>query len=680
MLGLKPEYFDEIDSPVLKHREAGPFRIGRLLGKGVSGSAYLGTHKLNGFQVALKIVKKSRFLSNPDRWKVLRREIAVMKLLDHPHVLKLYDVFESSDRIFLVTELAQGGELFDYIKDGVLPIQTALKLFAQITMGLLHCHNHGIAHRDLKPENLLLDSEFNIKIADFGMAQLIKEGSFLKTSCGSPHYVSPELIDGKYEGKSSDVWSLGVILYAIVTGCLPFDHQNVPTLLRIVQKGEFEIPEEVDADVQDLIRAMIKVDVKERIKMEDIFNHRVFQEGNYFSEKEKSYFSSETPRSTTVTSIDEGVLADVAAILSVDSKDDSIQAKILEPGENAEKSLYHLLMDRKNRRLLQLTRLSPLSSRRTLASFPPRSTSPPMHRRLLSDELDTFQLADAPTPSSRVHDHLEITSKFLLDRGQLMEPDTTSPRSSISGVSSLPSSGVSSVASSTNPSRRGSGMFSNLTISSAPSSVPPSRRESLLAPIASTPSSRRESINEEQLSIVELLRRQLSRKKPSPTTEKPSVTVPETSPSSSRCTSPSPQFVSPRSSRCSSPNPPRRWFASLFKRRPSLDPCYNNTPPKAGTDTRLPEVFPRSSRRPRSNSLPTNSEDELPKHDPTSKTSQSEISCTSSSSSSSPAPSLFSLFIPPSPSTSSSSHSSLFSPTSPNSNTLALPTLFEERS
>jgi hypothetical protein len=111
-----------------------------------------------------------------------------------------------------------------------------------------------------------------------------------------------------------------------------------------------------------------------------------------------------------------------------------------------------------------------------------------------------------------------------------------------------------------------------------------------------------------------------------------------------------------------------------------LDPCYNNTPPKAGTDTRLPEVFPRSSRRPRSNSLPTNSEDELPKHDPTSKTSQSEISCTSSSSSSSPAPSLFSLFIPPSPSTSSSSHSSLFSPTSPNSNTLALPTLFEERS
>jgi BR serine/threonine kinase len=121
-------------------------------------------------------------------------------------------------------------------------------------MGLEHCHSHSICHRDLKPENLLLNSNHDVLIADFGMAQLIKTGN-LSTSCGSPHYASPQIIEGHaYDAKCTDVWSIGVILYALITGSLPFDHDNIPTLLSMVTRGQYTTPSYVPVDVAHLIR------------------------------------------------------------------------------------------------------------------------------------------------------------------------------------------------------------------------------------------------------------------------------------------------------------------------------------------------------------------------------------------------------------------------------------------
>jgi serine/threonine protein kinase len=188
--------------------------------------------------VAIKIINKPGV--NEEKAQItqlkLEREVTIMKLISHPNVLQLYDVYDSPKNLFLVMEHVEGGELFDYlVKKGRLTESEAVGFFQQIIMGVDYCHHHLICHRDLKPENLLLDKHRNVKIADFGMASLQVPATMLETSCGSPHYASPEIIKGiKYDGPSADVWSCGVILFALVTGNLPFDDENIRRLLNKV--------------------------------------------------------------------------------------------------------------------------------------------------------------------------------------------------------------------------------------------------------------------------------------------------------------------------------------------------------------------------------------------------------------------------------------------------------------
>jgi serine/threonine protein kinase len=212
----------------------------------------LGTHKDTGQTVAIKIVEKSMLNSRPSLKRKIEREIAVLKVIDHPNVLRLFDVFETPQSLFLVLEHVQGGELFDYlVGKGRLPPSEALTFFQQIISGLDYCHTCLICHRDLKPENLLLDSNNQIKIADFGFASLMRDDDLLETSCGSPHYAAPEVVQGlKYDGTASDVWSCGVILFALLTGKLPFDDDNIPRLLSKVKAGKFQMPSHLPPDVQ----------------------------------------------------------------------------------------------------------------------------------------------------------------------------------------------------------------------------------------------------------------------------------------------------------------------------------------------------------------------------------------------------------------------------------------------
>ncbi len=258
----------------------GPFVLGPVLGRGCTGLVQLGTHRDNGFQVAFKIMSKKHLDSKPQLWQKVKREVAILKLIDHPNILKLYDVLETKNHLYLILEHVQGGELFDYIiSKGRLARDEALRFCAQMVMGLEHCHAHSICHRDLKPENLLLDSKLNIKIGDFGMAQLMKgENNLLKTSCGSPHYASPEIIEGgTYDGTRTDVWSMGVILFALITGSLPFDDENLGCLLDLVRKGQYSTPSFVPKDIADLISKMLTVDPAKRIPIAHIKFHPCFQ-------------------------------------------------------------------------------------------------------------------------------------------------------------------------------------------------------------------------------------------------------------------------------------------------------------------------------------------------------------------------------------------------------------------
>ena len=203
-----------------RKQEVGDYIIGRTLGSGTTGKVKVAERKETGEQVAIKIIKKSQFDAKPDLQRKIRREIALMRLMDHPNLLRLVDVCESNRHLFIVLEYAAHGELFDYlVARRRLSEEVALNFFRQIIYGLEYLHVHAICHRDLKPENILLDEFDNIKIADFGFARWMR-ANIAETSCGSPHYAAPEVIKGiNYDGRCADVWSCGVILYALLAVC-----------------------------------------------------------------------------------------------------------------------------------------------------------------------------------------------------------------------------------------------------------------------------------------------------------------------------------------------------------------------------------------------------------------------------------------------------------------------------
>ena len=238
----------------------------------------MGVHLITGTKVAIKILDK-RKIKNGDMQDKVRREINILGLCNHPHIIRLYEVIDTPSDIFMVMEYVSNGELFDYIVSrGRLPPNDARRFFQQILSGVEYCHFKRIVHRDLKPENLLLDDENNIKIADFGLSNVTIDGDFLKTSCGSPNYAAPEVISGNlYAGPEVDVWSCGVILYALLCGLLPFDDESIPNLFRKIKSGMYSLPSHLSQLSRDLILKMLVVDPMKRITLSDIRTHGWFR-------------------------------------------------------------------------------------------------------------------------------------------------------------------------------------------------------------------------------------------------------------------------------------------------------------------------------------------------------------------------------------------------------------------
>uniref|UniRef100_A0A8C4ZXH9 BR serine/threonine kinase 2b n=1 Tax=Gadus morhua TaxID=8049 RepID=A0A8C4ZXH9_GADMO len=309
----------------------------------------LGIHCVTCQKVAIKIVNREK-LSESVLMKV-EREIAILKLIEHPHVLKLHDVYENKKYLYLVLEHVSGGELFDYlVKKGRLTPKEARKFFRQIISALDFCHSHSICHRDLKPENLLLDEKNNIRIADFGMASLQVGDSLLETSCGSPHYACPEVIRGeKYDGRKADAWSCGVILFALLVGALPFDDDNLRNLLEKVKLGVFHMPHFIPPDCQNLLRGMIEVDATKRLTLEQIQKHTWYLAGKNEPEPEQP-----VPRKVAIRmlaaleEIDPDVLESMHSLGCFRDKA-KLTKDLLSEDDNQEKMIYFLLLDRKER-------------------------------------------------------------------------------------------------------------------------------------------------------------------------------------------------------------------------------------------------------------------------------------------------------------------------------------------
>uniref|UniRef100_A0A8C5GWL2 Serine/threonine-protein kinase BRSK2-like n=1 Tax=Gouania willdenowi TaxID=441366 RepID=A0A8C5GWL2_GOUWI len=321
----------------------GPYRLEKTLGKGQTGLVKLGIHCITGQKVAIKIVNREK-LSESVLMKV-EREIAILKLIEHPHVLKLHDVYENNKYLYLVLEHVSGGELFDYlVKKGRLTPKEARKFFRQIISALDFCHSHSICHRDLKPENLLLDEKNNIRIADFGMASL-------QTVCGvSNHGICFIFLQGeKYDGRRADVWSCGVILFALLVGALPFDHDNLRQLLEKVKSGVFHMPHFIPPDCQSLLKGMIEVNPEKRLTLEAIQKHGWYQGGrNEPCPEQPPPRRVCVGRISSLTELDPDVLDSMHSLGCFRDRVKLTRDLQCEE-ENQEKMIYYLLLDRKER-------------------------------------------------------------------------------------------------------------------------------------------------------------------------------------------------------------------------------------------------------------------------------------------------------------------------------------------
>jgi len=263
----------------MRAKSIGHYILGKTIGEGTFGKVKLGTHILTGEKVAVKILEKERIVDVADVERVAR-EIHILKLLQHPHVIQLFEIIETPRQLYLIMEYCSGGELFDHIvANGRVREREACRFFHQIVAGVEQIHRMSVVHRDLKPENLLLDEHRNIKIVDFGLSNTFQDGQLLKTACGSPCYAAPEMIAGqRYVPSLCDLWSCGVILFALVCGFLPFEDQNTSALYRKILNADYQPPKFISESVRDLIARLLTTDPEQRYTVPRVRAHAWYRQ------------------------------------------------------------------------------------------------------------------------------------------------------------------------------------------------------------------------------------------------------------------------------------------------------------------------------------------------------------------------------------------------------------------
>eukprot|EP00005_Dracoamoeba_jomungandri_P002268 CAMPEP_0174260950 /NCGR_PEP_ID=MMETSP0439-20130205/11094_1 /TAXON_ID=0 /ORGANISM="Stereomyxa ramosa, Strain Chinc5" /LENGTH=329 /DNA_ID=CAMNT_0015345343 /DNA_START=96 /DNA_END=1085 /DNA_ORIENTATION=+ len=259
----KPVDLSNLDNSLVK---SGPveevYDIGEEIGKGGFSVVYRAERRKDGKEFAIKCVNKK--MVEGDDIKLLRREIQIMEKLDHPNIIKLYEVYEDHEQFYLVTELMEGKELFAKIVErGMYSEREAANIIFQVLCAVEYLHENGVAHRDLKPENFLSsegpDGAEIVKIADFGFSKSFEEGGEpLATSCGSPGYVAPEILTADSYDKSVDMWSVGVIIYILLSGYPPFYADTAPALFKKIMDVKYDFDDPVWDDISDSAKELIK--------------------------------------------------------------------------------------------------------------------------------------------------------------------------------------------------------------------------------------------------------------------------------------------------------------------------------------------------------------------------------------------------------------------------------------
>ena len=278
----------------------GDYIIKEIIGNGTFSKVKLGINKYTNEKVAIKLLEKKKITEKKDLERIFR-EMSIVKNLNHPNIIKTYEIFENEKYYYIIMDYCKGGELFDYIvKKGRLNEEETSFFFYQIINGLEYIHSKNIVHRDLKPENLLLTDKNKLKIIDFGLSNyfnLNKENKtkLLKTPCGSPCYAAPEMVSGnKYNGFKTDIWAIGIVLYAMIVGYLPFEDSDNDILFQKILDCDIEFPEFLNELSIDIIKKILNSNCDERYSISDIKRHQFYLNGkkiyeSIFGNDEQNY-------------------------------------------------------------------------------------------------------------------------------------------------------------------------------------------------------------------------------------------------------------------------------------------------------------------------------------------------------------------------------------------------------
>jgi len=251
------------------------FVLRRQLGQGAGGRVFLGCHSQDkGQKAAIKVVNKRQ--ANAKAVRMARREHSILgELPTHPHIVELYHVVENGDRLCLIMQFAEGGDLFDYVlKCGKLPLPEAWRIFRQLLSAVNHMHRFGFMHRDIKPENVFLDKNRNVLLGDFGLGGKWSSLAPTNATCGSLNYAAPEILQADYYiGPEVDIWSCGAVLYMMLTGSVPFSANSRVEVFSNIKNANFHTPAHWSPEMKDLLRQLLNPNALKRAKMSDLLEH-----------------------------------------------------------------------------------------------------------------------------------------------------------------------------------------------------------------------------------------------------------------------------------------------------------------------------------------------------------------------------------------------------------------------
>lgn len=279
-MGTKTELYFPINTQITDPVQKTTYLLKKIIGRGAYAQCYLATIE-TGEHFALKVIKLADLKSEKVLQK-LQSEIEIHGTLDHPNIVKMYTTFRNSEFVFMVLELCERGALDELLKkNGKLKEKYVCKFVSQLIKGLMYLHyQKSVVHRDLKLGNLFLDCHLNLKIGDFGLSAVVKNGEKRRTVCGTPNYIAPEVLQGKSSGHSfeADIWSLGVIIYTLLVGVPPFQQKNVDDIYKRIEMNKYIFPVdcELSSDSIDLITRILISNPLERPDLEQILNHKFF--------------------------------------------------------------------------------------------------------------------------------------------------------------------------------------------------------------------------------------------------------------------------------------------------------------------------------------------------------------------------------------------------------------------